>query len=59
MGKLTKTDKEIFEFINLLGSNIKTIIYDTELETWVILYKNGLTPDTLDNDTIGNFLKNA
>ena len=45
------------ELINELGNNVKRISYDTETEMWTIEYKNGLTPDTLGEDNILNYLR--
>jgi len=45
------------ELINELGNNVKRISYDTETEMWTIEYKNDLTPDTIGEDNILNYLR--
>jgi|GEM_PF-6759112 len=51
--------KDIYDFIEELGNNVKTITYDAESLKWTITYKNGLNPDEVGNDEILDFLRNA
>ena len=47
------------ELVSELGSNVKTISYDTEKEIWTITYKSGLETDEVDNDFILDFIRYA
>lgn len=62
---LQKIEKEIlitvdmYDLTNLIGSNHKSLTYYPDTKKWIIVYKNGLNPDQVDNDSILEFLDNA
>ena len=50
---------DLNEFIEIIGNNIKSIEYDTELDRWLIKYKNELNDDNVNSDDLLEFLENA
>ena len=50
---------QVQDLLNELGSNVKSIKFDTEFEEWIVDYKNGLNPDVLKSENLLEFLRNA
>lgn len=46
-------------FLEKLGSNIKSISYDTELDRWLVKYKTSFNDDDVSTDDLLEYLENA
>lgn len=51
--------KAVYEIVDRIGSNVKTLTYNTENEMWTVAFKNGLKPNEIESENLIEFLING